>query len=272
MTMRALVAAVQMVSGPEVGDNLAQAAALLEEAAAAGARLAVLPENFALLGSDEHDKLDIAETDGNGPVQAFLAEQARRHGIWLVGGSVPLRSEEAERVYSACLVYDSAGERRARYDKIHLFDVEVGAQEAYCESRTVKPGRLQPVLVDTPFGRLGLSICYDVRFPELFRRLVAEGMELLAIPSAFTATTGAAHWQTLVRARAIENQCFVIAPGQGGEHPGGRRTHGESMIVGPWGEMLARLDKGPGVALAEINLEALHHLRRRFPALTHRRF
>jgi nitrilase len=223
------------------------------------------------MGLDERDKLAVAEPDGDGPIQNFLADAARRHGLWLVGGSIPLQSGDRARVYSSCLVYDPAGRRCARYDKIHLFEVDVGAQESYRESRTVAPGALQPVVVATAVGRLGLSICYDVRFPELFRALAAQGMELLAVPSAFTTKTGAAHWQVLLRARAIENQCVVIAPGQGGRHPGGRETHGESMIIGPWGEVLARLDQGPGVAVAAVDLAGLHQLRRRFPALAHRR-
>lgn len=272
MTAPAVVAALQMVSAANVADNLQQVAALLAQAAAAKAQLAVLPENFAFMGLNEQDKLAVAEADGQGPIQDFLAAQARQHRLWLVGGSIPLSSEDSSRVCSACLVYDPAGLRRGRYDKIHLFDVEISDQEAYRESRTVAPGALRPVVVATSVGRLGLSICYDVRFPELFRALAAQEMELLAVPSAFTTKTGAAHWQVLLRARAIENQCVVIAPGQGGQHANGRETHGESMIIGPWGEILARLDKGPGVAVAEVDLDALHQLRRRFPALAHRRF
>lgn len=266
------VAAVQMVSGTVVAENLRQAEALIAQAAAAGAALVALPENFALMGQHERDKLAIAETeDGAGPIQSFLAGQARRHGIWLVGGTIPLRSASAERVHAACLTYGPTGACVGRYDKIHLFDVEVAEQEAYRESATIAAGEPQPVFVDTAVGRLGLTVCYDLRFPELFRLLAAQGVELLAVPSAFTATTGAAHWQVLVRARAIENQCVVIAPGQGGRHANGRETHGESMIVGPWGEILARVDKGPDIAIAEVDLDRLHQLRRRFPALAHRR-
>lgn len=271
MRRTAVVAALQMVSGPEVAANLQQASDLLAQAATAGAQLVSLPENFAHMGLEERDKLDVAETDGAGPIQEFLAQQAQQHQIWLVGGSLPLVSNDSGRVYSACLVFSPAGVRIARYDKIHLFDVDVSAQETYRESNTVVPGALRSVVVDTPLGQLGLSICYDVRFPELFRRLAAEGMELLAVPSAFTARTGAAHWQVLLRARAIENQCIVIAAAQGGQHANQRETHGESMIVSPWGEVLARLEQGPGVAMAELDLDALHQLRRRFPALEHRR-
>lgn len=265
------LAAVQMVSGPEVADNLQQAAGLIADAARAGAGIAVLPENFALMGMRDDDKLAVAEADDSGPIQAFLSEQARRHGLWLVGGTIPLRGDDSGRARAACMVYDGNGRRVARYDKIHLFDVAVGDQEAYRESASVEPGEPTPVAVDTPAGRLGLSVCYDLRFPELFRLLAAQGMELLAVPSAFTATTGAAHWEVLVRARAIENQCVVIAPGQGGCHANGRETHGDTMIVGPWGEILARLDKGPGVAIAEFDRDRLQQLRRQFPVLAHRR-
>lgn len=270
MTATARVAALQMVSGPDPAANLEQAAGLLGEAARAGARLAVLPENFALMGLDERDKLAIAEADGVGPIQRFLAEQARRYALWLVGGTIPLRGA-GERARAASLLYAPDGRRVGRYDKIHLFDVAVGAQEAYRESATLEPGEPHACLCATDLGRLGLAVCYDLRFPELFRALAAQGMELLALPSAFTATTGAAHWQVLVRARAIENQCVVLAAAQGGQHANGRETHGETLIVGPWGEILARLDKGPGVAIADIDRDALHALRQRFPVLAHRR-
>lgn len=266
---RVRVAALQMVSGPEVGDNLRQAAELLAEAAAAGAALAVLPENFALMGLHERDKLAVAEIDGAGPIQAFLAEQARSHGIWLVGGTIPLRGNDPERVRGACPVYGPDGARIGRYDKIHLFDVAVAEREAYRESATLEPGEPVPAVLETTVGRLGLAVCYDLRFPELFRAQAAQGMELLALPAAFTATTGAAHWQVLVRARAIENQCVVIAAAQGGRHANGRETHGESMVVGPWGDILAQVAQGPGVAVAEVDRAQLHALRRRFPVLSH---
>ena len=271
MTTSNLVAAVQMVSGPDVAENLRVAARLIAKAAAQGARLVVLPENFALMGRDEHDKLAVAEEDGRGPIQEFLAEQARRHQLWLVGGTVPLRGQEAARVRSACMLYSEQGERIARYDKIHLFDVEVAEGEAYRESATLEPGPSEPLVVETPLGRLGLAICYDLRFPELFRAMAGQGMQILALPSAFTAVTGAAHWDVLVRARAIENQCYVIAAGQGGHHASGRDTFGHSMVVEPWGSVLAVHADGEGVATASVDLSHLARVRERFPVLTHRR-
>lgn len=262
------LAAIQMVSGPDLKANLAQAGELLDQAASTGARLAVLPENFAFMGLRDTDKLALAEADGDGPIQAFLSKQARRHRLWLVGGTIPLRGG-GERARAACLVFDDTGRRVARYDKIHLFDVQVG-EESYRESATLEPGDA-PVLVETPFGRLGLAVCYDLRFPELFRRLAGQGMEILALPAAFTAVTGAAHWEVLLRARAIENLCYVVAAAQGGRHAGGRETFGDSMIVDPWGAVLARRPQQPGVVTAAVDLERLTELRRRFPALDHRR-
>ncbi len=266
-----LVAAIQMTSGPDVSANLQDARALLEEAAGRGAQLAALPENFAFMGLGDGDKRRIAEEDGRGPVQDFLGEAARRLGLWIVGGTVPLRGAADGRVAAASLVYDAAGERRARYDKIHLFDIQVPdrAEESYRESANVAPGST-PVVVETPLGRLGLSVCYDVRFPELFRRLTAAGAELLTVPSAFTEPTGRAHWETLLRARAIENLCFVLAPAQSGFHPGGRETYGDSMIVDHWGRVLTRLPRGRGCITAEIDLDRQRRDRRSFPSLTHR--
>ena len=267
-----LVAAIQMTSGPDVSANLLQARALLEEAAGRGARLAALPENFAFMGLSDGDKRRIAEDDGHGPVQDFLAENAGRLEIWIVGGTVPLRGSGDGRVAAASLVYDSAGQRRARYDKIHLFDIQIpGRAESYSESANVAPGTVS-VVVDTPVGRLGLSVCYDVRFPELFRRLSAAGAELLAVPSAFTEPTGRAHWEALLRARAIENLCFVLAPAQSGFHPNGRETYGDSMIVDHWGRVLDRLPRGRGCITAEIDLERQGRDRGSFPSLTHRVF
>ena len=266
-----IMAAIQMVSGPDVAENLAAAAELLAQAAARGARLAVLPENFALMGRRESDKLAAREAEGEGPIQAFLTEQAARHRVWLVGGTIPLRvAGDDNRARAACLLYDDQGRRAARYDKIHLFDVRVvGSAEQYAESATIAPGN-RYVVAETALGRLGLAVCYDLRFPEQFRALVDQGMELLALPAAFTATTGLAHWETLLRARAIENQCYVIASAQGGKHANGRETHGDSLIIDPWGEILARLPRGPGVVLAKFSRERLENVRQQFPALQHR--
>ncbi|MDE2261529.1 MAG: carbon-nitrogen hydrolase family protein [Gammaproteobacteria bacterium] len=267
-----LVSAIQMTSGPDVSANLRVARALLEQAAGAGAQLAALPENFSFLGLSDGDKRRVAEDDGSGPVQDFLAQSARRLGMWIVGGTVPLRGAADGRVAAACLVYDCAGERRARYDKIHLFDIQVpGRSESYRESANVAPGSA-PVVVETPVGRLGLSVCYDVRFPELFRRLSAAGAELLAVPSAFTEPTGRAHWETLLRARAIENLCWLIAPAQSGFHPNGRETYGDSMIIDHWGRVLDRLPRGRGCITAEIDLERQRRDRGSFPSLAHRVF
>ncbi|HET9108971.1 MAG TPA: carbon-nitrogen hydrolase family protein [Steroidobacteraceae bacterium] len=267
-----LAAAIQMTSGPDVQANLQAARALLEEAAGRGAQLAALPENFSFMGLSDADKRRVAEDDGRGPVQDFLAESASRLNMWILGGTVPLRGAPDGRVAAASLVYDSAGERRARYDKVHLFDIRVPERaESYRESANVAPGST-PVVVETPLGRLGLSVCYDVRFPELFRQLSAAGAELFAVPSAFTEPTGRAHWEILLRARAIENLCFVLAPAQSGFHPNGRETYGDSMIVDHWGRVLDRLPRGRGCITAEIDLERQRRDRGSFPALTHRVF
>jgi deaminated glutathione amidase len=268
------VAAIQMTSGPDVSANLEQARALLEEAAARGARLAALPENFSFMGLKDVDKRAMAETDGSGPAQEFLAGISRRLKLWIVGGTVPLRAgaDADGRVAAASLVYDADGRRAARYDKIHLFDVDIpGRIEAYRESRHVAPGAAAAV-VDTPAGRLGLSVCYDVRFPELYRHLSAAGAQLLVVPSAFTAPTGRAHWETLLRARAIENLCYVLAPAQSGFHPGGRETYGDSMIVDYWGRILQRVPRGYGCAVADVDLSRQAAVRESFPALGHRAF
>jgi predicted amidohydrolase len=264
------VAAIQMTSGPDVSANLREAHKLLEEAAGRGCQLAALPENFAFMGLCDADKRRIAEDDGRGPVQDFLAGAARTLGLWIVGGTVPLRGAQDGRVAAASLVYDSAGARRARYDKIHLFDVQLPDRaESYRESANVAPGST-PVVLDTPVGRLGLSVCYDIRFPELFRRLAASGAQLLAVPSAFTEPTGRAHWEPLLRARAIENLCFVLAPAQSGFHPNGRETYGDSMIVDHWGRILDRLPRGRGCIIAEIDLDRQRRARESFPSLAHR--
>lgn len=264
------LAAIQMVSGDSVAANLDSADQLIAEAAKAGAELVALPENFALVGRDDAAKLAIAESDGDGPIQSFLAERARRHGLFLVGGTIPLCTEDQRRARAACLVYGPTGERCARYDKIHLFDVTVSVDERYCESETLQGGD-SAVTFDTPFARVGLAICYDLRFPELFRALAAEGAELLVVPSAFTALTGAAHWELLARTRAVENLCYVVAPDQGGEHSNGRMTYGETLIVEPWGQILGRYSRGPGVIHARMARSELWEMRQRFPALEHRR-
>ena len=265
---RVRVAAVQTVSGPAVAGNLQAAAALVAEAADRGAQVVALPEYFALLSPDETAKLRAAESPGDGPIQRFLSEAAQRHGVWIIGGTLPLSSSSPQRVRNAVLVFDATGRAMARYDKIHLFGFDNGG-ERYDESRTIEAGDA-PVALDSPFGRLGLSVCYDLRFPELYRAL--ERPDIVFVPSAFTATTGRAHWETLLRARAIENQCYVVAPAQGGVHPGGRRTWGHSMIVDPWGEMLAcRAEDGAGVVIAELDAERLNTVRRQLPALEHRR-
>ena len=261
------VAAVQMVSAPEVGPNLESAARLIAEAAGAGAGLVALPEYFCILGRHESDKVRVREAEGTGPIQEFLAAAARRHRIWLAGGTVPLECGAAGKVRSACLLYDDTGRRVARYDKMHLFGLDLGEQR-FDESRTIEAG-VETVAVDTPAGRIGLSVCYDVRFPELYRS--AGAVDLWLVPSAFTAVTGAAHWETLLRARAIENQCYVVAPAQGGLHPNGRRTHGHTMIVDPWGEVLASRAEGEGVVLAELDSARIAEVRQSLPALAHRK-
>jgi deaminated glutathione amidase len=267
-----IAAAIQMVSGADLRTNLDQAASLIAKAAARGAQLAVLPENFALMGAGDEAKLAVAEAAGSGPIQDFLAQQAKQHRLWLVGGTVPLRGKaDATRAYASCLVYDADGRQAARFDKIHLFDVHIpGRDESYAESRSTLAGE-DIVVLDTPLGRLGLAVCYDLRFPELFRRMADQNAEIIALPSAFTAATGRAHWEVLLRARAVENLCYVIAPDQGGTHPGGRETWGDSLIVDAWGQVLSRLVRGPGVVMGEIDLLRLRQTRERFPALQHRR-
>lgn len=265
------VAAIQMASGPNVNANLIEAGRLIGRAVDAGAELVVLPENFALMGMSEQDKVDLREAPGAGPIQNFLAQQADKHRVWVVGGTIPLEASTSDKVRAACLVYDSRGERVGRYDKVHLFDVHIEeSNEHYEESQTIEPGN-DAVVLDTPFGRLGLAVCYDLRFPELFRRMHQEQVELVALPAAFTAMTGRAHWETLVRARAIENLSYVIAAAQGGYHVNGRETWGHSMIVDPWGRVLDELPQGSGVVVAEFDRERIANTRRNFPVLTHRR-
>ncbi len=266
------VAGVQMASGPNVHANLSEAERLIGEAVQAGAKLVVLPENFAFMGHKDKDTLEHREGDEGGPLQAFLARQAERHGIWLAGGTIPMRAHDEHKQRAACLVYDPKGRRVARYDKIHLFDVEiVDTHEQYRESRVVEPGE-EVVVVETPFGVLGLAICYDLRFPEIFRKLVDQGMTHCVLPAAFTAITGRAHWETLVRARAIENLCYVVAAAQGGYHVNGRETWGHSMIVDPWGLTLGVFPQGAGIVVAEADRKRLKTARKNFPVLQHRRF
>ncbi len=267
------VAAIQMNSGPDVGANLELAGRLLDKAAAGGCRLAVLPENFALMPARGRDKALHAENPGDGPIQSFLAAAAQRHGLWIVGGSMPLVSPDIgnERVYGACPVFDGDGRMQALYRKIHLFDVDlVDDGESYRESNSMYPGS-EPVTVATPAGPVGLTICYDLRFPELYRRLVDDGATLFTVPAAFTATTGRAHWHVLLRARAIENLAYVIAPGQYGSHPDDRATFGHSLICDPWGRVLAEQAEGNGVVLADIDPALPAKLRSEFPALSNRR-
>lgn len=266
-----LVAAVQMTSGPDVAANLGAARELLGRSAAAGASVAVLPENFAFMGLRDTDKLEVAEQPGAGPIQAALAAAASELGIWIVGGTIPLRVPGEPRVAAASLVLDSRGHCVARYDKMHLFDVDIpGKAESYRESAGVAPGAA-PVVVDTPAGRLGMAVCYDMRFPELFRALLAAGAEWFSVPAAFTVPTGRAHWEVLLRARAVENLAPVVAAAQTGVHPGGRETYGHSLVVDHWGTVLARLPRGPGVVIAALDREAQRRARRDFPALEHRR-
>jgi deaminated glutathione amidase len=266
------VAAIQMTSGHVLADNLAAAGRLLREAKDGGAEIACLPENFAYIGLKDADKLAVAEAPGQGPIQEFLVATARSLGIWILAGTFPMRGEDSHRVLNASLLFDAAGKLTARYDKIHLFDVSVpGRNEDYRESANVAPGSLA-VVADTPAGKLGMSVCYDMRFPELYRDLVGRGAVWLAMPAAFTVPTGQAHWETLLRARAIENLCYVVAPAQWGIHPSGRQTYGDMMIVDYWGKILTRLGSGVGVVVAEFDLVKQAQTRRDFPALDNRRF
>ena len=260
------VAAIQMASGPNVAANLDEAERLIEMAVEQGAKLVALPEYFPVMGAKETDKVAVREEEEQRPIRRFLGNQAKKHKIWLVGGSIPLEASTQKKVRNSCLVYDDKGKVVARYDKIHLFNLDLG-NEHYHEEATIEPGK-KIVTVDTPFGKLGLSICYDLRFPELFRAM--GDVDIIVLPSAFTDTTGKAHWETLVRARAIENLAYVIAPAQGGYHLSGRETHGNSMIVDPWGVVLDRLPRGSGVVIAGVNPAYQASLRNSLPALKHR--
>ena len=260
------VAAIQMTSGADVAENLRAAGVLVGQAAAAGASLVLLPENFGLMGLGARDKLAAQEPDGDGPQQAFLARMAREHRQYVIGGSVPLACDDPARTKQSLLVYGPDGARLARYDKIHLFRFTHG-DEDYDEAKTIVAGS-EPTSFASPCGRVGLSICYDLRFPELYRAL--GDMALIVVPAAFTARTGEAHWETLLRARAIENQCYVLAAAQAGVHPGGRRTWGHSMLIDPWGEIVASQADGAGVVVGEVNPARIAEVRSKLPALSHR--
>jgi deaminated glutathione amidase len=264
---KARVAAIQMVSAPELEPNLRAAARLIAAAAAAGAKLVALPENFYLIGRHEADKVKLGEPEGKGPIQDFLSSAAREHGVWIIGGTVPISSKDPARIRSACLVFDDSGKRVARYDKMHLFRFSSG-DERYDEARTLEAGDA-PLALVSPFGRLALSVCYDVRFPEFYRGLGE--FDAMFVPSAFTVPTGVAHWEPLLRARAIENQAYVVAPAQGGAHASGRRTYGHTMVIDPWGEVLGVRAEGEGVVLAEIDPQRLREVRASLPANINRR-
>lgn len=265
------IAAVQMASGPNINANLNEARRLISLAADAGAKMVVLPENFAIMGMQEQDKVAVREKPGDGPIQAFVSEQASSNSIWLVAGTIPLESSTAGKVRAACLLYNDQGQCVAQYDKTHLFDVHITqSNEKYIESETIEAGNTV-VVAETPFGRLGLAVCYDLRFPELFRNMLNQGAELIAIPAAFTAVTGKAHWEILVRARAIENLCYVIAAAQGGYHVNGRESYGDSMIVDPWGNVLDRLASGSGFVIGRYDRSQISKLRSTFPVIDHRK-
>ncbi|MBF8270038.1 MAG: hypothetical protein HW386_1747 [Gammaproteobacteria bacterium] len=271
MVNKVKVAALQMVSTADVEENLASAGDLIRQAAEQQTQLAVLPEFFPIIGRNDQAKLRHQERYGAGPIQEFLANNARRYGIWLMGGTIPLSTHDQGRISNSCLLYNPDGVCTARYDKLHLFDVRIGdGKESYQESKTLLAGD-QVVVAATPFGNVGMSICYDLRFPELYRRMLAQEVVILTVPSAFTETTGRKHWELLLRARAVENLCFVIAPNQGGQHSDQRRTWGHSMIIDPWGEVLGALEFGASLVCAELDLNRQSELRTSFPALQHTR-
>ena len=260
------VAGIQMASSPHVASNLTEAERLIAIAAEQGAKIVVLPEYFCIMGVKDIDKVAVREIAGDGPIQRFLAKMAKKYKIWLIGGTVPIVSNYPNKVRNSCLVFNDKGVQVARYDKIHLFGLDLGT-EHYHEENTIESGD-EVVVVETPYGKIGLSVCYDLRFPELYRAMGQ--VDIIVIPSAFTETTGKAHWESLIRARAIENLCYVIAPAQGGYHLSGRETHGNSMIVDPWGVILDRLPRGSGVVIANINRDYQASLRKSLPALKHR--
>jgi len=273
--MSTVIAAIQMASGPQINANLMEAARLIREAANKGAGMVVLPENFALMAMDESENIDVAEEQGSGQIQDFIRECAIDSKVWVVAGSIPLKSDESEKVSAASLIFNDKGEIVARYNKMHLFDVEVNCDEkkgtdVYKESDTFDAGK-EVVVVDTPFGKIGMAICYDLRFPMLFREMVDQGAKIFVIPSAFTKTTGRIHWESLIKARAIENQCYVIAPAQGGYHVNGRHTYGHTMTVDYLGQVHGLRLKGMGIITIKIDLVAQKKLRRSFPVLQHRK-
>ncbi len=267
-----ICAAIQMASSPYVSSNLIEAEKLIAEAAKAGAKLIALPENFAIMGVNEFDKVEVKERDGEGPIQDFLSAMAKKFAVWIVGGTMPMEADDPRKVRAACLVYNDQGERVARYDKVHLFDVCVpDTDEVYRESDSIEAGS-QSLVIDSPFGKLAVAVCYDLRFPEFIRTTEHQGIDVLVVPAAFTAETGAAHWEVLLRARAIENLCYVVAPNQGGFHLNGRKTFGHSMIVDPWGVVMDCYKTGSGFVSADIDQERLEKTRQSFPVLEHRRF
>jgi len=265
------LAAIQMVSTATVDENLKMAERLIREAVEQGALIVVLPENFACMGRKEQDKLRLIEPEGEGPIQHFISSLSEELAVWIVAGTIPLKANDKDKVTAACLVFNEKGEQVARYDKIHLFDVSLpdGSGNSYQESATIEKGRF-PVVLDSPVGKLGLAVCYDLRFPELFREMLNSGLDVIALPSAFTEETGRAHWEILLRARAIENQCYLVAANQGGLHENGRSTYGHSLIVGPWGEVLASKAKGEGVISASFDQLEQARIRAEFPVLSHR--
>lgn len=265
------ISAIQMTSTPSVKDNLTIVDSLIKQAVDQGSNLIVLPEMFPIAGLETTDKIKVSEQFGEGLIQDFLSKQAKQNKLWIVGGTIPLKCEQPHKVKAACLVYDDLGNMVGRYDKIHLFDVSISESESYQESATTEPGT-NITVVDTPLGKLGLSVCYDIRFPELFRRLFNLGAEIFAIPAAFTVKTGQAHWEILSRSRAIENFCYVVGACQTGTHRNGRQTYGHSLIINPWGEIINSLADGIGVITAEVDLEKLRQIRKDMPIADHQKF
>jgi len=270
------IAAIQMASGTNVSANLLEVSRQISSAVNAGAKLIVLPENFAVMTLQDADQIKVAEDEGTGPIQDFLSEQAKNNNVWIIAGTIPLKLKSdhphyKNKIHAACLIFNEKGERVGRYDKIHLFDVHLEiTSETYNESETIEAGN-KAVVIDTPFGKIGLAICFDLRFPELFRQLVLQGAEIIVLPSAFTAITGKAHWEVLLRARAIENLCYMVASAQGGYHVNGRETYGDSMIVDPWGMVIDRLAQGSGYVVADIDIENIKNIRQNFPVLQNRK-